>query len=597
MTPAHDDDDSPSAGTLRAARSSQTPDAAVAESNTEEQIERGANAALQAATNTWQASSAPSAPLQLPSRFGDYELVQELARGGMGVVYKARCLVLDRTVALKMILDDSLSSAEAAERFRREARAAAALDHPHIVAIHDIGVQDGRCYFTMAFVDGPSLKQSVRDHGPPAPHDAVRLLLAVADAVAFAHRHGVIHRDLKPENILLDAQGRPRVADFGLAKRCGPDDPALTASGQVIGTPAYMPPEQAAGEADKIGPHTDVYSLGGVLYFLLTGQPPFRGKSATQVLAQVMLGEPTPPRQLNPQAPAALEEICLQCLSKDPAKRPPSAAALAEALRAAPLPGASSDTMRLPGAEAAPATGPQSWRQSRTAVPTVKGKGKDKPGLAAAVAVVAVAALLAVGSWLTADRWAWWNRGGAPAPGPEPTPDPEPARAALVLPMPDKLRKDFGLKVTMLAGDADGKNMRPVEADADGVFRVGLRQKVQFQVTADRPAYVGVWSREANGKVYQLFPNTKDDRDRDHAFKANQTRIVPCVGAFPTESPDVDQLWIRAASDYWDPLQGDDEEHFRRFEAVRVEKGWQVRGLRLPEKDLSDDVVRYQVVK
>jgi hypothetical protein len=357
-----------------------------------------------------------------------------------------------------------------------------------------------------------------------------------------------------------------------------------------------MPPEQAAGEIDNIGPHTDVYSLGGVLYFLLTGQPPFLGKIATQVLAQVMLGEPTPPRQINPRAPASLEAICLQCLSKDPAKRLPSAAALVEALRAAGMPGDSGDTLQLSSRGPAPVTAPPTWRQSRAAAATMKGKGRGKAGLQAAVAV-GVAALLAVGAWLTVDRWAWCSRGGTPSPGPEPSPNPEPARTALVLPPPDRLRKDFGLTVTMLAGDADGKNMRPVEAGADGVFRVGLHQKVQFRVTADRPAYVGVWSREADGKVYQLFPNTRDDRDRDHSFKANQTRIVPDIGAFPTESPDVDQVWIRASSDYWDPLQGEDEEHFRRFEAVSDEKGVQVRGLRLPEKDLSDSVVRYQVVK
>jgi hypothetical protein len=594
MTPAHNVDNTLNAGPLQVGRGSKAPDSAGPANGAVGKTTCDAAAALQAAWKTQQAPPAPSAPLQYPARFGDYELVQELARGGMGVVFEARQPELGRTVALKMILENSLSSAEAMERFRREARAAAALDHPNIVAIHDIGSHDGRCFFTMALVDGPNLKRAVQDGGVPAPAEAVRLMLGVTEAVAFAHQRGIIHRDLKPENVLIDSQGRPRVTDFGLAKRAGPEDPALTAAGEVIGTPAYMPPEQAAGEVENIGPHTDVYSLGGVLYFLLTGQPPFRGKSATQVLAQVILGEPTPPRQLNPQAPEALEAICLKCLQKDPTKRLPSAAALAEALRAARPPEDSSGTMRLPSA-AAPVTPPQSWRRGRAAVPTVKGKSKSKAVLLAAVGI---AALLGVGTWLIVNRWGWWARGGEPpSSGAEPPPGAEPARAALVLPMPDRLRKDFGLTVTMLAGDAEGKNMRPVEAGADGVYRVGLRQKVQFRITADKPSYLGVWSREANGKVYQLFPNSKDERDRDHAFKAGQTRVVPEVGAFPTESQDVDQLWIVTSADYWDPLQGEEEEQFRRFQAERDEKGVRVRGLRLPERDRAESVVRYQVVK
>jgi hypothetical protein len=467
------------------------------------------------------------------------------------------------------------------QRFRREARAAAALDHPNIVAIHDSGVRDGRCYFTMAFVDGPNLKQAVRDHGMPAPREAVRLLLAVADAVEYAHRHGVIHRDLKPENILIDPQGRPRVTDFGLAKRSGPGDPALTARGEVIGTPTYIPPEQAVGDIDHIGPHTDVYSLGGVLYFLLTGQPPFRGRTVTEVLAQVMLGEPTPPRQLNPQAPEALEAICLKCLQKDPARRYPSAAALAEALRAAHLfGGGPGDTAPLPGAAAPPVTAPQSWRRSRATVPTLQvGKGV----LAAAVGVLVLAA---AGLW-------WWGRGGTPTSAPSPQSPSTPTKTAAVLPLPDKLRTDFGIQVTVLAGPRVGPNMLPVKPGADGVYRLLPGQKVQFEVTADKAAYVGVWSLEANGqKVYQLFPNRDDP---DHAFKPGEKRRVPAQGADALESSTIDQLWIEASTERWDPLQGEEEGQFRRFQSERGGQGVQVRGLRLPEKNRAESVVQYRV--
>jgi serine/threonine protein kinase len=517
----------------------------------------------------------PAAPgLQLPAPFGDYELLEEIARGGMGVVCKARHRELQRTVALKMILDGSLNSEEARERFRREARAAAALDHPNIVAIHDIGTHEGRCYFTMALVDGPSLKRSVQSGGVPAPAEAVRLMLAVTEAVAFAHEHGIIHRDLKPENVLIDPQGRPRVTDFGLAKRAGPEDPALTAAGEVIGTPAYMPPEQAAGDLAAVGPHTDVYSLGGILYFLLTGQPPFRGKSATEVLAQVILGEPTPPRQLNPQAPEVLEAICLKCLQKDPNKRYSSSAALAEELRAAPVSGEPSKTIRL------------NWKGGRSAAAKKPGKGR----LLLAVAAGAVL-LLALTAGLTVDRWAWWKQG----PPPEPTP-PDGTPAPVVLPMPKDLRKDFGLKATMLAGESLGKDMRPVEPGAGGVAQVAPGALVQLEIEVEKEAYVGVWTVEADGTVLQLFPNPED---KDHHFKAGEKRRVPAQGARVVESRNVDQVRIEASTKPWDPVRGEKEGPFELFKAERQRKDWEAqrRGLRLPGNSLSERVLPYQAAE
>jgi WD40 repeat protein/tetratricopeptide (TPR) repeat protein/tRNA A-37 threonylcarbamoyl transferase component Bud32 len=279
--------------------------------------------------------------------FGDYEIESEIARGGMGVVYKARQVKLNRTVALKMILAGQFASDEDVQRFYSEAEAAAKLDHPGIVPIYEVDEFDGRHFFSMAFIDGQSLAQRT-NQGPLPPREAAQLMKQVADAVHYAHLHGVIHRDLKPRNILLTTGGQPKVTDFGLAKRVG-DGSDLTVSGQAIGTPGYMPPEQAAGKLTEIGPRSDVYSLGGVLYCLLTGRPPFQSSSIVETIKQAIETPPVPPRMLNPSVDRDLETICLKCLEKNPAHRYASAADLAaelqrfldgepiKALRAGPL--------------------------------------------------------------------------------------------------------------------------------------------------------------------------------------------------------------------------------------------------------------------
>jgi tetratricopeptide (TPR) repeat protein/tRNA A-37 threonylcarbamoyl transferase component Bud32 len=266
----------------------------------------------------------------LPS-FGDYDLLQELARGGMGVVYKARQRKLDRLVALKMILTGQLASPTDVQRFYTEAAAAAQLDHPGIVPVYEVGKLQGQHFFSMGYVEGGSLAARVKD-GPLPPREAAALVQKIAEAVAYAHGHGIIHRDLKPANVLLDGNGQPRVADFGLAKRLTGDS-QLTGTGQVMGTPSYMPPEQAQGKVQDIGPTSDVYSLGAILYFLLTGRPPFQAASVMETLRQVLEREPVAPRQLNPGVDRDLETICLKCLEKPPARRYASAAALVEDLR------------------------------------------------------------------------------------------------------------------------------------------------------------------------------------------------------------------------------------------------------------------------
>lgn len=248
----------------------------------------------------------------------------------MGVVYKARQLGINRMVALKMILAGRLTSDADVARFGREARAAGRLSHPNIANIHEIGEIDGHHYFSMDYIEGRTLADVARSEDV-TPQQAARYLEIVARAVGEAHAHGVLHRDLKPANVLLDRNDQPHVSDFGLAKTV--EDEGLTSSGTALGTPAYMSPEQAAGLKHAIGPATDIYSLGAILYELLTGRPPFQGDSVVGVIMDVLYREPPPPRAINPRANRDLETICLKCLSKSPADRYASVEQLADDLR------------------------------------------------------------------------------------------------------------------------------------------------------------------------------------------------------------------------------------------------------------------------
>ena len=236
--------------------------------------------------------------------FGDYELLDEIARGGMGVVWKARQTRLNRTVALKMIRAGALASGEDVRRFLREAEAAANLQHPNIVAIHEVGEHDGQHYFSMDYVEGRDLGTLVKDW-PLSPRRTARYVKIIAEAIHFAHQRGTLHRDLKPQNVLIDDADQPRITDFGLAKIMK-DDSQLTQSGVVMGSPSYMPPEQAAGRHGDIGPASDIYSLGAMLYELLTGRPPFRGATAMATLRDVMEAEPVAPRRLKADIPPDL---------------------------------------------------------------------------------------------------------------------------------------------------------------------------------------------------------------------------------------------------------------------------------------------------
>jgi WD40 repeat protein len=261
--------------------------------------------------------------------FGDYELLEEIARGGMGVVFKARQVSLNREVALKMILTGQLASAADVARFRAEAEAAANLDHSNVLPIYEIGEHLGQQYFSMKLVPGGSLARKVTELVKD-PKAAVAMFVKVCRAVDFAHRRGILHRDLKPGNILLDADGMPYVTDFGLAKKVEGDS-TLTQSGAIVGTPSYMAPEQARAEKG-LTTGVDVYALGAILYELLTGQPPFRGPTVLDTILQVLDKEPAAPRMVNSKADRDLSLVALKCLEKDPGKRYESAAALADEL-------------------------------------------------------------------------------------------------------------------------------------------------------------------------------------------------------------------------------------------------------------------------
>jgi serine/threonine protein kinase len=271
------------------------------------------------------AGSAPTitTPLQ---KVGQYELLEEIDRGGMGVVFKARHATLRHTVAIKMLLAGAFASEEAERRFRREAAAAARLNHPGIVPVYDVGIVDhpgplhGQTWFAMALVEGTDLARRIESELFDSMA-AAQLSTRIVEAIHYAHCKGVIHRDLKPANILLDKNNNPHITDFGLSRCHDDNETQLTAAGQIFGTPGYMSPEQATGRNESVGRATDIYSLGAVMYCMLTGRPPFRASSTVATLQQVTHDAPAPPRLLNRTVHPDLESIILKCLEKDSADR------------------------------------------------------------------------------------------------------------------------------------------------------------------------------------------------------------------------------------------------------------------------------------
>src|SRR5207302_8740023 len=266
--------------------------------------------------------------VELLGELGDYELLEEIGRGGQGVVFRSRQKSLNRTVALKVISLGQWASKAHLKRFSLEAEAAAHLEHPGIVPIHEVGERDGQCYFSMKFVEGGQLDEVVR-RAPMSIRQGAELIAKVARTVHYAHEHGILHRDIKPGNILLDAKGEPHLTDFGLA-RLVETESTVTRTLEVLGTPSYMAPEQAAGNKAQLTSATDVYGLGAVLYQLLTGHPPFAGSTTYETVRMVLETQPRQPRLCNPKVDRDLETICLKCLEKEPAQRYASAEALAE---------------------------------------------------------------------------------------------------------------------------------------------------------------------------------------------------------------------------------------------------------------------------
>jgi serine/threonine protein kinase/Tfp pilus assembly protein PilF len=273
-------------------------------------------------------SDARDESVRMQMEFGDYELLEEIGRGGQGVVYRARQKSLNRTVALKVIGLGQWASTPHLKRFRHEAEAAASLEHPQIVPIYEIGERDGSCYFSMKFVEGGRLDEVVTRE-PLSPRRAAELLVKIARTVQFAHERGILHRDIKPGNILLDRQGEAHLTDFGLA-RLIEQESTITNSFDVLGTPSYMSPEQAAGRVKEMTAAADVYALGAVFYHMLTGQPPFAGGTTYETIRQVLDKEPRHPRLGNPKVDVDLGTICLKCLEKEPKKRYQTAEALAQ---------------------------------------------------------------------------------------------------------------------------------------------------------------------------------------------------------------------------------------------------------------------------
>ncbi|HXP59940.1 MAG TPA: WD40 repeat domain-containing serine/threonine protein kinase [Dongiaceae bacterium] len=265
------------------------------------------------------------------SSLGDYDLLREVARGGMGVVYQARQRSLNRIVAVKVLASGRFASPEYVRRFRAEAEAAARLQHPNIVAVHEVGETDGVRYFSMDFVEGPNLGQFMGGE-PLTPERAARVLRTLAQAIQYAHQQGILHRDLKPANVLIDGRGEPRVTDFGLARELAKDSD-LTLTGQVLGTPGFLPPEQADSNRGPLTTAADVYSLGAILYYMLTARAPFVSGSLRETLRQVLSEDPLAPSLLNPEVPRDLETICLKCLERESARRYQSAVSLEEDLR------------------------------------------------------------------------------------------------------------------------------------------------------------------------------------------------------------------------------------------------------------------------
>jgi|GEM_PF-4957102 len=472
--------------------------------------------------------------------FGDYEILGEIARGGMGVVYRAKQKSLGRTVALKTILEHRLSSSRAVARFQIEARSAASLDHPHIVPIFEVGQIGTTHFFSMAYIEGCSLREyRHRLNSIPDKTAIVQRMGELCDAIDYAHRRGILHRDLKPENILLDDGGHVRVTDFGLARRLDGES-KLTSFSAVVGTPSYMSPEQALGSVAGSGPATDIYAIGGILYFLLTGQPPFTGQSPTDILVRVIREPLIPPSRIDPRVSSSLEAICLKAMSREPEHRYASAQDMGRELRALlgsglyALPTLSTESKRPPAI--AQATVPGTTAKSTVpgiravasaapapaTVPEVRSAPTPRFSFPLVVFVSLAVPLLLLGVWLTTGKDPALPSGPAVAPRPPAgsiaahstpeTPKATGPRIALERLLGRPMRQDF-----------------PMRFDIDGSTTGGQSVEVKegamvFHLTPAKDVSLAIWSVDPTGTVVQLFPNRKERLNR---LKAGVSRTIP----------------------------------------------------------------------
>jgi len=530
----------------------------------------------EAVQDRWQtiapkkSTSSQTAPALEP--FGDYELLQEIARGGMGVVYKALQRGLERVVALKMILSGPMATEEDVQRFCLEARAAANLDHPNIVQVYEIGQKDNQHYFTMAFIEGDSLAGLIKNQGLVLSFpEAALTLQALADAIQYAHEHGIIHRDLKPENVLVDKQGRPRLTDFGLAKRLEVDS-CLTASGQIMGTPSYMAPEQAQGKPTTSA--VDVYSLGAILYFLLTRRPPFAGKNLMETLVQVAEKDPIPPRQLNPSVPAELEAICLKCLQKDPAKRYATAGALAADLQtwfsqnSAGLSSTQPLANKIKALAASGGNGEPRGPGIPETVQAAPGRRRSVRGWVAGVAVLACVVGIGVTAYLRGGLFASLgpSKDGIKEEPVVSAPE-EPARVihAKGFTRPEKLRRDFDFKVTLNGGIPGPNGERSLIAE----------NTVSFTLEMKRDAYVRIWTIDPDGEVMKLFPN---EHEPDSLLHGGKTYTIPGKDSYDFAvgpSTGIEHYWVQASTQPGNTLRGQRSGPYEVFRSPDEKKIWE----------------------
>jgi WD40 repeat protein/tRNA A-37 threonylcarbamoyl transferase component Bud32 len=497
----------------------------------------------------------------LPS-VADYDVLEVLGRGGMGIVYKARQVSLHRLVALKMIRDGLLATEEQLARFQGEARAVARLRHPNVVQIYAIGQQDGRPFFSLELVEGGNLAQRLTK-GPLPPQESAHLVQTLARAVQHAHEQCIVHRDLKPANVLLTVDGQPKITDFGLAKELEAEVFLThTSSGALMGTPSYMAPEQAWGKTREIGPRADVYALGAILYETLTGRPPFLATTLMDVLDQVRTQDPAPPRHVQSQCPRDLETICLKCLNKDPARRYATAGELAD------------DLQRYLDGESIQARPAGKWERGVKWV-------RRRPTTAALSAVTLVACLL-VGTVI----WVAENRLGAGASGGSGTElkTDKPAYASLLsqadqaLEMGDrdKARRVLedcpsalrGWEWDYLKGRCEGVTRTVREAHVGGVFALASDPQSARVASGGEDGKIRFWDPESGQEVRQL--PTPPGRVMSLAFSPDGQLMVAAINRLIVESPE--PIAVPKKESKPSPLPEDSDKGLKKKEEGRRER-------------------------